>query len=35
MFESPNVFYIALPNPATGACPAGTHPMWRFFNTLR
>ena len=31
-FESPNVFYIALPNATTGACAAGTQPVWRFYN---
>ena len=31
-FESANVFYIALPDPASGACPDGTQPVWRFFN---
>jgi len=30
-YESPAVFYIRLPD-ATGACPAGTQPLWRFFN---
>ena len=30
--ESANVFYIALPDPTTGACAAGTRPVWRFFN---
>jgi hypothetical protein len=33
IFESPNVFYIALPDTNTGACATGTHPMWRFFHT--
>jgi hypothetical protein len=32
IFESSNVFYIALPDPNTGACAAGTHPMWRFYH---
>ena len=32
--ESPDVFYIALPNTATGACPSGDVPVWRFFNQL-
>jgi hypothetical protein len=32
-YESPAVFYIALPNAFTSACPAGTRPIWRFFNT--
>jgi len=34
VYEAPNVFYIQLPNTTTGACPAGTHPLWRFFSTL-
>ena len=33
IFESPNVFYIRLPDRTTGACPAGTKPVWRFFNS--
>ena len=32
-YESPAVFYIALPNAFTSACPAGTRPIWRFFHT--
>jgi lysyl endopeptidase len=32
IYEGPSVFYIALPNFATGACPADTTPVWRFFN---
>jgi hypothetical protein len=32
IFESANVFYVALPDTATGACPAGTQPVWRFLN---
>jgi lysyl endopeptidase len=31
-FESADVFYLALPDTATGACPGGTDPVWRFFN---
>lgn len=31
-YESGNVFYIALPDLATGACAGGTQPIWRFFN---
>jgi len=31
-YESANVFYIALPDTATGACGSGTQPVWRFFN---
>ena len=34
IYESPAVFHIALPNPVTGACPGGTRPVWRFFNTV-
>jgi len=35
IYESAAVFYIALPDPNTGACPANTNPLWRFFNTVR
>jgi lysyl endopeptidase len=31
-YESANVFYVALPDPNSGACPAATQPVWRFFN---
>jgi len=31
ILESSTVFYIGLPD-AAGACPAGTQPVWRFFN---
>ncbi len=34
IYESANVFYIPLPNTATGACPANTLPIWRFFNQV-
>jgi hypothetical protein len=30
--ESPALFYIQLPNPTTGACPANTRPVYRFMN---
>ena len=30
--ESPNAFYAALPNTGTGACPAGTVPVYRLWN---
>ncbi len=30
--ESPDAFYIALPNTGTGACPAGTVPVSRLWN---
>jgi len=32
VFESPNVFFEALPNTTTGACPAGTGPVYRLWN---
>ena len=34
IYEKANVFYIPLPNTITGICPAGTLPVWRFFNQL-
>jgi hypothetical protein len=34
IYESPAVFYVALPEPVSGTCPAGTRPLWRFFNQL-
>jgi hypothetical protein len=30
--ESPNVFEIGLPDPATGTCPAGTAAVYRIWN---
>ncbi|MDE2358660.1 MAG: trypsin-like peptidase domain-containing protein [Betaproteobacteria bacterium] len=30
--ESPSVFYILLPNATTGACPAGSKPVYRFLS---
>ena len=30
--ESPNVFRVFMPDPATGACPAGTQPVYRSWN---
>ncbi|HEV8501004.1 MAG TPA: trypsin-like serine protease [Casimicrobiaceae bacterium] len=30
--ESSNVFYAVIPDTASGACPTGTHAVWRFFN---
>ncbi|MCC7116834.1 MAG: hypothetical protein IT520_20855 [Burkholderiales bacterium] len=33
--ESPEVFVVALPDPADGACPVGTAPLWRVFNGRR
>jgi len=32
ILESPNAFFIALPNTTTGACPAGTLPVYRLWN---
>ena len=34
IYESPNVFYIPLPDTVTGACPVNTNPIWRFFNQV-
>lgn len=31
-YEAPDVFYIALPDATTGACPAGTKPVYRLWN---
>ena len=31
-YESPNVFYVALPDPITGACPTGTAAVYRLWN---
>ncbi|HEX6137996.1 MAG TPA: trypsin-like peptidase domain-containing protein [Casimicrobiaceae bacterium] len=33
-YESGSVFYIALPDPASGGCAAGMQPIWRFFNRV-
>jgi len=30
--ESPNVFYIGLPDTMTGTCPAGTNPVYRVWD---
>ena len=32
VYESPNVFYVALPNTTTGDCPANTVPVYRLWN---
>ena len=32
VLEAPDVFHIALPDPVSGACPAGTLPVYRLFN---
>jgi hypothetical protein len=31
-YESPNVFYVALPNTTTGVCPAGTIAVYRVWD---
>ena len=32
IYESPAVFYVQVPNTTTGACPAGTRPVYRYFK---
>jgi hypothetical protein len=32
IYESPDVFYIRLPDTFTGQCPTGTAPVYRFFD---
>ena len=32
VYESPNVFYVALPDTTTGACAAGSVPVYRLWN---
>src|SRR5258708_40157216 len=32
VYESPNAFYIVQPDTTTGACPAGTVPVYRLWN---
>ena len=32
IYESPAVFYVQVPDTTTGACPAGTRPVYRYFN---
>ncbi len=32
VYESPDVFHIGLPDLASGACPAGTTPVFRLWN---
>ena len=32
VYESPNAFYISLPDLTTGTCPANTHPVYRLWN---
>jgi hypothetical protein len=35
VYESPALFYIQLPDPLTGACPANTRPVYRFLNRAK
>jgi hypothetical protein len=35
VYESTAAFYIQLPDRVTGACPAGTQPVYRFFHVPR
>jgi hypothetical protein len=32
VYETPNAFYIALPDTTTGACPSATIPVYRLWN---
>jgi len=32
VYETPNAFYIAVPDPKTGACPLGTVAVYRLWN---
>jgi hypothetical protein len=32
-YETPNAFYVALPDRSTGVCPANTHPVYRFLKS--
>jgi len=34
IYESANVFYVPLPDKVSGACPAGTQSVYRFFNAV-
>jgi hypothetical protein len=33
VFENPAIYYVAVPDPATGTCPAATKPIYRYLNT--
>jgi hypothetical protein len=33
VYESASVFYVKLPDATSGACAAGTMPVYRFFNS--
>ena len=32
VYEASDVFHVALPDTTTGACPAGTTPVYRLWN---
>ena len=32
MLESRSAFYVALPDPVTGACPVPSYPVYRLYN---
>jgi len=32
VYETPSAFYIALPDVTSGACPAGTIPVYRVYD---
>ena len=32
VFENPAIYYVMLPDKATGACPVGHKPIYRFYN---
>jgi serine protease len=34
IYERAAAFYILLPDTTSGACTAGTHPVWRFYNNV-
>jgi hypothetical protein len=34
IYETPSVFYMQVPDSASGACPAGTIAVYRYFNRL-
>jgi hypothetical protein len=33
VYESPNVFYVQVPD-SNGVCPANSRPIWRYFNAV-
>lgn len=34
LLETPAAFYVPLPDPVSGLCPAGTAPVYRYFNRV-